>query len=66
MAWLSDYRAKLVAEINEAAMDISTGGCMPENADVGQLAMAYCSRLGFINGLQRAMVILEEVEKMSG
>lgn len=66
MAWLQDYQVKLAAEIAQAALDVSSGGCIPENADVGQVAMAYRSRLGFIEGMRRAMLILEEVEKMSG
>lgn len=66
MAWLSDYRTQLTSAIVEAANDISSGGCIPENADVSQTAMAYRARLGFVDGLRRALSILEEVEKMSG
>lgn len=62
-AWNYDFQQKLKEEVNKESMEIALGTCFPPQADASTIAMHYRERLGYLAGLRRALMVLEDLER---
>ena len=63
MATLVDAHVAITDAMQQEIARVGMGGCTTPDMNAEQIAMQYNERIGFIMGMQRALHLIEDLQK---